>query len=148
MLPAIISTIALQPVAPQAWLQAHGQAQIFGWIGAFILGIGFYSLTKMQSTKTFPAVAGWTAWILWTVGTAMRWLAGVLSWEWRVMLPLSGFLELAAFLFFYRAVRGHRSHRSLPLQMWTRLIGASSIGFMVTLIVNCEYHTATIYSHI
>jgi len=31
---------------PQAWLQAHGQAQIFGWIGSFILGIGFYSLTK------------------------------------------------------------------------------------------------------
>ena len=29
-----------------AWLQAHGQAQIFGWIGSFILGIGFYSLTK------------------------------------------------------------------------------------------------------
>src|SRR5215469_12742868 len=33
-----------------AWLQAHGQAQIFGWIGSFIIGIGFYSLTKMQST--------------------------------------------------------------------------------------------------
>jgi hypothetical protein len=30
-----------------AWLQAHGHAQIFGWIGSFILGIGFYSLSKM-----------------------------------------------------------------------------------------------------
>src|ERR1700676_3505964 len=26
-----------------AWLQAHGHAQVFGWIGSFILGIGFYS---------------------------------------------------------------------------------------------------------
>ena len=24
-----------------AWIQAHGHAQIFGWIGSFILGIGF-----------------------------------------------------------------------------------------------------------
>jgi hypothetical protein len=24
-----------------AWIQAHGHAQIFGWIGTFILGIGF-----------------------------------------------------------------------------------------------------------
>src|SRR5215831_10059330 len=28
------------------WLQAHGHAQIFGWIGTFILGIGFYSIPK------------------------------------------------------------------------------------------------------
>src|ERR1035437_6711351 len=39
---------------PQAWLQAHGQAQIFGWIGSFILGIGFYLLIKMKATRSFP----------------------------------------------------------------------------------------------
>src|ERR1035437_3248703 len=58
---------------PQAWLQAHGQAQIFGWIGSFILGIGFYSLTKMRGTKTFPARAGWTVWAVWTIGVLVRW---------------------------------------------------------------------------
>jgi hypothetical protein len=31
----------LESLSP-AWLQAHGHAQIFGWIGTFILGIGFY----------------------------------------------------------------------------------------------------------
>jgi hypothetical protein len=30
------------------WVQAHGHAQIFGWIGTFILGIGFYSLPKLR----------------------------------------------------------------------------------------------------
>ena len=30
-----------------SWLQAHGHAQIFGWIGTFIIGIGYYSLAKM-----------------------------------------------------------------------------------------------------
>src|SRR5215469_11027944 len=28
---------------PPAWMEGHGHAQIYGWIGSFILGIGFYS---------------------------------------------------------------------------------------------------------
>ena len=27
---------------PAAWMEGHGHAQMFGWIGSFILGIGFY----------------------------------------------------------------------------------------------------------
>ena len=68
---------------PQAWLQAHGQAQIFGWIGSFILGIGFYSLTKMRGPRNFPARAGWTVWAVWTIGVLVRWLAGVTGDAWR-----------------------------------------------------------------
>ncbi len=40
---AISSHRAADSVSP-AWIQAHGHAQIFGWIGTFILGIGFYSI--------------------------------------------------------------------------------------------------------
>src|SRR3569623_504194 len=40
---------ALRP----AWLQAHGHAQIFGWIGTFILGIGFYSLSFLGFLLVF-----------------------------------------------------------------------------------------------
>jgi len=43
---AISSLHGAQHLDP-AWIQAHGHAQIFGWIGSFILGIGFYSLSKM-----------------------------------------------------------------------------------------------------
>ena len=25
---------------PAAWMEGHGHAQMFGWIGSFILGIG------------------------------------------------------------------------------------------------------------
>jgi hypothetical protein len=28
---------AAEPIAP-AWIQAHGHAQLFGWVGTFILG--------------------------------------------------------------------------------------------------------------
>src|SRR5215469_1515965 len=120
-----------------AWLQAHGQAQIFGWIGSFILGIGFYSLTKMQSTLTFPIRAGWTVWPLWTVGIVLRWICGVTGWRWRVLLPLSGALELAAFVLFYRSIRQHRSTSAgRPREPWMLLVVGGTVAFLVALIVN------------
>jgi hypothetical protein len=93
---------ALNALSP-AWLQAHGQAQVFGWVGSFILGIGFYLLTKMESTRTFPVGKGWTSWSLWTCGVALRWLGGVTGWHWRWILPASGLLELSGFLLFFLA---------------------------------------------
>lgn len=126
-----------------AWLQAHGQAQLFGWIGSFILGIGFYSLTKMQSTLAFPAHAGWTAWALWTLGVGLRWTGGVADWHWRILLPLSGLLELAALTLFYRSVRRHRpaktGHRR---ETWMVIIFGGTIAFLATILANCA---ATVY---
>jgi uncharacterized protein involved in response to NO len=120
-----------------AWLQAHGQAQIFGWIGSFILGIGFYSLSKMRSTLTFPVRPGWTSWGLWTLGIALRWIGGVTGWQWRILLPFSGVLELAAFLLFYSSVRHHRPRNSAPrMETWMVLVMAATIAFLVAMVAN------------
>lgn len=121
---------------PQAWLQAHGQAQVFGWIGSFILGIGFYSLTKMKSTKSFPAAAGWTAWAVWTTGVLARWLGGVTVEAWRILLPLSAALQFFAFALFYRSVRGHRLAEQQKHAAWMHIVAYSTIVFLVTLVVN------------
>jgi len=41
---------------PAAWMQGHGHAQVFGWIGSFILGIGFYSQPAVgRSAARFAA---------------------------------------------------------------------------------------------
>jgi uncharacterized protein involved in response to NO len=132
-----ISELHLSSALPPAWLQAHGQAQIFGWIGSFILGIGLYSLTKMQSTMSFPRRVGWSAWGLWTLGVALRWIAGIVKWEWRMMLPLSGVLQLIAFFLFFYAVRRYGPKGSASPEAWMRMIMASSVGFLLTLVVNC-----------
>ena len=42
-----ISSAQSASSVPAAWLQAHGHAQLFGWIGSFILGIGFYSIPNL-----------------------------------------------------------------------------------------------------
>src|SRR5215475_7791457 len=76
-----------------SWIQAHGHAQIFGWIGTFILGIGFYSIPKMTGVSMQPVTRGWAAWLLWTSGVLLRWLCGFYDLEWRILLPLSAVLE-------------------------------------------------------
>jgi len=127
---------ALNALSP-AWLQAHGQAQIFGWVGSFILGIGFYSLTKMQSTRAFPVRKGWTAWGLWTSGVALCWLARVTGWHWRWVLPVSGLFELGGFLLFFLTVRRPRSAGGQSAKaVWMVLVILSTFVFMLTLLIN------------
>ena len=84
-----------------AWLQAHGHAQIYGWIGTFVLGIGFYSLSKMGELPPVAARRAWLSFGFWISGVVLRWTAGVTGWVWRIALPISALLELAGFLIFF-----------------------------------------------
>jgi hypothetical protein len=121
-----------------AWLQAHGHAQVFGWIGSFILGIGFYSIPKLRGATKPACSAAWACWAMWTIGVAVRWAGNVYAWEWRWLLPLSGVLELAAFLIFFRAVSQHRPEDSGKdrLDTWIWVVISASTGLMLTLIAN------------
>ena len=94
---SISSRHQLESLSP-AWLQAHGHAQIYGWIGTFILGIGFYSLSKMGSLPRFALRRAWLCYALWTTGVLLRWGANVTGWQWRIALLVSAALELAGFL--------------------------------------------------
>src|SRR5512141_2730569 len=91
-----ISASHMPKAATAGWIQAHGHAQIFGWLGTFILGIGYYAIPRLR-LSAFSHVAAWTTYALWTIGVAMRWAVG--TWppaQWRVLFPLSGILELIA----------------------------------------------------
>jgi uncharacterized protein involved in response to NO len=134
-----------------AWLQAHGHAQIFGWIGSFIIGIGFYSLSKMSNVRSFVLARGWVCWGLWTCGVLLRWGTNLYGWQWREMMPLSALMEISAFsIFFLNVGRHKRKQMALAKQtgegyrreIWIKLALASSIGFFVTLFVNLG---ATLY---
>ena len=134
---AISSHRSADYVSP-VWIQAHGHAQIFGWIGTFILGIGFYSIPKLRRMKLFALWAVWSSWALWTSGVTLRWLTSVYQWHWRVLLPLSAILELAAFVIFFRTVSGHRPQESgkEKLEQWVLVVMAGSAGLLLTLLVN------------
>jgi hypothetical protein len=128
------SVVSVSP----AWLQAHGHAQVFGWIGSFIFGIGFYSIPKLRGTAKPAFGAAWVCWAMWTIGVAMRWAANIYGWQWRLLLPVSGILELAAFLIFFKTVSEHRSEGSGKdrLEPWVWVVISASSGLMLVLIGN------------
>lgn len=128
------SVVSVSP----AWLQAHGHAQVFGWIGSFIFGIGFYSIPKFRGTAKPAFSAAWVCWAMWTIGVAMRWASNIYGWQWRVLLPVSGILELAAFLIFFTTVSAHRAEGSGKdrLEPWVWVVISASSGLMLVLIGN------------
>jgi hypothetical protein len=121
-----------------SWVQAHGHAQVFGWIGSFLLGIGFYSIPKLRDSATKVIRAAWACWVLWTIGVAMRWASTVYLYEWRLMIPLGGVLELAAFLIFFSVVTGHRpkDNPKSRLEPWVWVVMSATIGFLAVLVLN------------
>ncbi len=120
------------------WIQAHGHAQIFGWIGTFILGIGFYSIPKLRRMNPFALWTAWLCWALWTSGVTLRWLTGVYQWQWRVVLPVSAALEVVAFVIFFHSVSGHRPQDSgkQKLDEWIVVVISAAVGLLLTLLVN------------
>lgn len=99
-------------IIPGTWwgavVQAHGHAQMFGWMGLFILGMGLYFLPRLrgvplQATTRLPYALG-----LLGGGIVLRVLAqSLLAWNvfgatavpvWELLWLLSAVLELAGFL--------------------------------------------------
>ena len=124
---------------PPAWIQAHGHAQIFGWIGSFILGIGFYSIPKLRRAgRPFALWTAWLCWTVWTAAVALRWAANVYLWHWRALLPVTAGAEAVAFAVFLRAVSGHqaKSAGKDKLDVWIWVVIIASLGFLGDLLAN------------
>jgi uncharacterized protein involved in response to NO len=128
---------AVDSITP-AWIQAHGHAQLFGWVGTFILGIGFYSIPKLRRLKPFAMWEGWACWAIWSTGVTLRWTINIHPWHWRILLPTSAALELLAFLIFFRAVSTHRQSgaANAPWQAWIYVVIAATLGLLLTLALN------------
>lgn len=133
----ISSREAAESISP-TWIQAHGHAQLFGWVGTFILGIGFYSIPKLRKLKPFAVWSAWLTWALWVGGVTVRWFSNIYPWNWRIALPLSAILELAAFLIFFQAVASHRPSGGSPkpLEPWTFVVIAATLGLLASLLLN------------
>ena len=128
---------AAESIAP-AWIQAHGHAQLFGWVGTFSLGIGFYSIPKLRKLKAFALWEGWLCWGLWVVGVTTRWLSDIYPWQWRILMPMSAVLEVLAFLIFFQAVSSHRPSNGVPKpwESWIFVVIAATLGLLASLALN------------
>jgi uncharacterized protein involved in response to NO len=117
-----------------AWIQAHGQAQVLGWVGTFIIGIGFYSLPKMAGKGTQGGSWGWVTLLVWASAVLVRWAAGVYEWNWQILLPATAALEFVAFLIFLLSTitahrfSGAKSSAGMPVWILSVLTGTSALG--------------------
>lgn len=124
---------------PAAWIQGHGHAQVFGWIGSFILGIGFYSQpARGRSVLRIPL----TCFLLWTPAVLLRWIASIYMWQWRTLFVLSASMELAAVLLFLRAASHHkmpdsgRAQSKPRVELWMISVFVGTAGLLAALIFN------------
>lgn len=134
---SISSHEASRSISP-AWIQAHGQAQVFGWVGSFILGIGFHSIPRLRNIR-FALWKPWATLALWTSAVALRWFAGVYQWHWRLLLPLTAAAQIAAFLIFFSVIAGHRSTGGKGLDPWIKVVIAGTLGFFAALVLNLAF---------
>jgi uncharacterized protein involved in response to NO len=124
---------------PAAWMEGHGHAQMFGWIGSFILGIGFYSQPiRGKSVLRIPL----TCFVLWTTGVGLRWFANIYAWHWRPLFVISASAELLALLLFLSAARHHRlpakdgtKNRS-GLDVWMISVLLGTAGLLAAVVFN------------
>ena len=125
---------------PSAWMEGHGHAQIFGWIGSFILGIGFYSQpTRGRSVIRIPL----SCFVLWVAGVALRWTANIFRWHWQVLVPLSAAFELIAVLLFLFAASHHKLPNEQPdkrtrphMEIWMISVLLGTAGLTAAVIFN------------
>src|ERR1039458_3119625 len=135
---------------PAAWIEGHGHAQMFGWIGSFILGIGFYSQPARDRSAIRIQLASF---LLWTSGVAMRWVANIYAWHWRSLFPISAGFELIAVLLFLAAASRHKlpepmdgkpAKTSMELSKGSVLVGtaglAAAVIFNFVECLNLEIH--------
>jgi uncharacterized protein involved in response to NO len=134
-----ISTHHGSSFLPPAWMQGHGHAQVFGWIGSFVLGIGFYSQpSRGRNVLAIPIAA----FALWTSGVAMRWLANIYSWQWQTLYVVSASFELIAILLFLMAASRHKMPESpekgkkAGIELWMISVLLGTAGLAASIIFN------------
>lgn len=124
-----------------AWIQAHGHSQVFGWIGSFVLGIGFYSQPRTRvNSGQLPVVC----WAFWITGLILHWLAAAYLWHWRVTLPVSGVLEFAGIVLFQYSARQHKERTAVSasparkpgIEPWMQAVLISSVALFLAVAIN------------
>jgi uncharacterized protein involved in response to NO len=122
---------------PPAWMEGHGHAQMFGWIGSFILGIGFYSQPVRRSGLRVPI----TCFAFWILGVLLRWIGNIYEWHWRSLLVVSSAFELIAVLFFLSAASHHKRPESAKgarksMEVWMIAVLLSTAALTAAVIFN------------
>jgi hypothetical protein len=139
----------LGDVAWLAWVQAHGQLQLFGWLGLAILGVTFHAMAHLFGTAEASARTAWSVLLLQLAGLALRFFAPLVArgeaalqpWSTGAwLLVLSALALLGAFAITLEAhlrTMPRRGERRSPAVL-PRYLLVGLVLWLVALLVNVD----------
>ena len=113
-------------------INAHGQAQIYGWVGLFILGFAYQAFPRFKQTRlALPGLAG-LSFFLMLAGIVVRSVAEPRhgAGPWADIAMAAGGLQLAAVLAFVTVIGATYRRAAGPLETNDRYILAASAWFV------------------
>lgn len=124
-------------------VNAHGHAQIFGWVGLFIMGFAYQAFPRMWHTRLAAPRLAVAAFLMMLTGLIVRTAGMTLSESWSLALPAAvagGLLEIGAVLAFagQLAVTFRRSGK--PLESYVGF-AFGAIFWFVAMSVFSLWHT-------
>jgi hypothetical protein len=128
-------------------VNAHGHAQIFGWVGLFVMGFAYQAFPRFLGTKLrFPALA-WTSFGLMLAGILGRSLLEPMAKGNDLLIGLAigaGALEVVAIAMFVFNLGATWRASGQPLLVGDCYIAAALCWFLVQAIYDAVYFAATL----
>jgi hypothetical protein len=129
-------------------VNAHGHAQIFGWVGLFVMGFAYQAFPRFKhTTLRHPNLALVSLWLMLAgiIGrSVLEPLAGTLAWAGPTAVAIST-LEIAAILLFVGILRATWRASGKPLAFYDWYIVCSLAWFVVQAVYESVYLAATLH---
>lgn len=128
-------------------VNAHGHAQIFGWVGLFVMGFAYQAFPRFKhAALAWPQLAFATLWMM-LVGLVVRSVAqpmvGSFAWTWWPVLAAS-VLEILAIGLFAAIVLETWRRSGKPLAFYDWYIVSALFWFVVQAVYESVYLAATL----
>lgn len=120
--------IRLGGLGVEGAIQAHGAAQLSGWAGLLVVGMGLRLLPRFAGRPPLMPVVATVLWGLLVPGLVLR-LAGQLGGP-SVLLPLGLTLQALGQVGFAGAVAVIMSTATAPRRSWTVAVVAGMVGWL------------------
>jgi hypothetical protein len=124
-------------------VNAHGEAQIFGWVGLFIMGFAYQAFPRIWQTELVaPRLAAANCWIM-ISGIILRTIGMTAQSAWSPALATAtagGLLELASVLIFVSQIATTFRRSGASIEPYAALV-LGALGFFVASSVMSVWHT-------
>ncbi len=128
-------------------VNAHGHAQIFGWVGLFVMGFAYQAFPRFKHTSlSYPKIAYATLWMM-VAGLITRSVCEPLGSSYPVLWPMAIFasiVEIAAIILFVWIIVSTLMKTDKPFAIYDYYIVSSLVWFIIQAVYETVLFTATI----